>query len=50
MLRLRPSSPPVPRIADSTCCAICHVGPHTGATAAAAVAVPVCRPRVLGDC
>ena len=50
MLRLRSGSPPVPRVADSSCCAICHVGLRTGATAAAAVAVPVCRPRVLGDC
>ena len=49
MLRLRPSSPPVPRIADSSCCAVCHVGSGTGATAAA-VPVPICRPCVLGDC
>ena len=48
MLRLRPGSPPVPRIADRSCCAICCL--RTGATAAAAaVAVPIqCRPRVLG--
>ena len=54
MLRLRPGSPPVPRIVDSSCCAICHVGLRTGAIAAAAVAaaaaVPICRPRALGDC
>ena len=52
MLRLRPGSPPVRRIAHSSCCAIYHVGLRTGATAAAvaAVAVPICRPRALGDC
>ena len=50
MLRLRSSSPPVPHIADSSCCAISHVDLYTGATAAAAVAVLICRPRVLGDC
>ena len=50
MLRLRSSSPPVPHIADSSCCAISHVGQCTGATAAPAVTVLICRPRVLGDC